>query len=691
MTTQAEPFVRPAPPPSVPAPSRAAEATAAALNASPAADFTAPVHPLTRLCRAGLLYFALGFSVTLAVQFFLMPDLAAYAKGNTITREARRLLVGLAVGGGVSACLPPLVFLLARRTAAAFASVERVGRVLCPLLLSCALPFFFDWRVFRDNELMCVLSASIFGLALERAFRVSFSSIEASWWRSTNEGLRAAYPRLARHLPAVTVGGVVVAFGAYFSFYSVQHHYNLLTTSWDLAIFDNMMWNLLRGKWFKASPDLGRVGSHIQYHATFDAFLFLPFYAIRQRADTLLVLQAVLAGAGAIPLYLLAKRRLQSALLALCFVYAYAIHAPLHQPIFYDFHFLTTAPFFIGWVLYAFETNKRGWLVVAYVVAVLLREDQSATLATAALFYLLAGDRPWWAFIGGIVSGGLFVLLKFAVMPLHVNGIPKESFTWMYTGLIPKGEGGFGAILKTVLTNPIYTLQTLIVQEKFQYIMKMFAPALFLSVRSSRAWVLHLAPFIFTMLSTGYSPLVQTYFQYTANWTSYLFFGAIVTMSGWRALPDGRVRIGAAAAAMVVTATALSYNYGAIFQHHTFRGGFTYVKFHQSDDDKKNLRDLYELIAAIPKKASVAATEHEAPHVSNREDCFTMRFGYDDADYLLVNLSEGRSGPSHEEISRAIKTGKYGFWGQRGNYVLWGKGVPTDKNADGARIVNVTL
>ena len=48
-------------------------------------------------------------------------------------------------------------------------------------------------------------------------------------------------------------------------------------------------------------------------------------------------------------------------------------------------------------------------------------------------------------------------------------------------------------------------------------------------------------------------------------------------------------------------------------------------------------KQLHQLIKMIPKNASVAATEYEAPHVSNREDCFTLRFFYENADYLLIN------------------------------------------------------
>jgi uncharacterized membrane protein len=670
---------------------RAFRSSTETMEASTAFDFTAPVPVLTQMARTGILLFVIGFSLALSVRFAFASDLTAYVKSNTLGTIVRKETLAIAGGAGALFCLLPGLYLLWHRTQAALDRISRAAAILSPLLLAFSFPIFLDWRVFKDQEWLCVVSASLVGLGLERAFRTSFAAVGLDGYDAFVDGCYSLAPRLMRRLPLVLLGLLGGGFALYFSYYSVQHHYNLMTTSWDLAIFDNMMWNLLRGKWFKASPDLGRVGSHIQYHATFDAYLFLPIYALRQKADTLLVMQATLAGLGVIPLYLLVKRRLANSLIALGFCYCYAIYSPLHSPIFYDFHFLTTAPFFIGWVLYAFETNRRGWLLVAFIAAVLLREDQSATLATAALFFLVSGQRPWWALFGGALSGLLFVLLKFVIMPAHVHGISKETFSWMYSGLVPTGEGGFGAVLRTVFSNPAYTLSTLLVQEKAQYIMKLFAPVLFLSLRDSRTWLLHLAPFIFTMLSTGYSPLVQTFFQYSSNWTSYVFFGAAAALSGWRGLPDARVRIGAAAAAMVVTSTLLSYNHGAIFQHNSFRGGFGGVKFRSSPEDKRNLNDLYALIALIPKTASVAATEHEAPHVSNREDCFTMRFGYDDADYLLVATAEARGGRSREEMEKALKTGQYGFVKAIGGFALWGKGRPHDRDAEGASVLGLRL
>lgn len=659
---------------------------------SASVDPTAPLPALSQLARSFFVYFFAPASVVLGLQLGSLPDLTDFVAQNAMASKVRRLVLVTSLGAGAASCLLAAIYLALRPRRSSVDAIARVGRLLLPLLLAFPLPFFFDWRAFRDQELLLLVSLTLYGFALERAFRVFFSELPLERMRGLGDAIAFAKPRLWRWLPAFLVAGLTVFFVVYFGYYTVLHHYRLQSHSYDLAIFDNMMWNLLRGEGFKASPELGRTGSHIQVHANFAAYLLAPFYALRQKADTLLVLQALITGLGTIPIYLLAKRRLASAWAGLIFAYGYVIYAPLHGPIFYDFHFLTLAPFFIGWVLYAFETGRKGWLLVAFVAAISLREDQSATLAAAFLFYLLCGERPKWALGLGAASAVYFVVVKFVVMPaLRTAGDDKETFAWLFGELVPHGETGFGPVIRTVLSNPVYTLKTLLEVEKFTFVLRLLGPVLFLPWRNSKTWLLLLPAAMFTVLTTGYAPTIQTYFQYTSNWTPYVFFGAAVTMASWRVLPDGRVRILSALVAMTVVATAMSYQHGAIFQHNTFRGGFRQVKFSMTDADRKNLRDLYELIAMIPKDASVAATETEAPHVSNREDCFTMRFDYNDADYLLVRLSEARRGKSHEQMKRALATGDYGFIDERGQFALWGKGHPHDRDEEGAKLIGVRL
>ncbi len=648
----------------------------------------------SRLVASAILLFGVGASVASCAYLLEYDRVLDHVTSNAMDRASRDVLLVSMLVAGAGLVVAGAIYLAVRRFSdAALTALLRAGRIVSPLLVLFPVPVLFDYRWTQRNEWTFVLAAVLFGLGLERTLRLSFGSIDwtgiAGWYaRSVRR-----YPRLHAWAPPLLLVGMASFVGWYLSYFTMMNHYRLGTASWDLAIFDNIMWNLIRGSWFAASPDLGRTGSHIQFHATFLAYLYGPIYALYQHAQTLLVIQGVTVSAAAIPIYLIAKRRIGSAWGALVIAYAYLVHAPLHGPVFYDFHFATLAPFWIAWVIYFFEAEKKGWLIAAWLCALLLREDTSAVLAAGGLFYLATGKRTRWALVGGILSAIYFVVVKFVVMPLHRTWSDANSFTWMFQGLIPPGETGFKGVLRTMGSNPIFTFNSLLEQDKLTYIVKMMGPVLLLPFRHPRTWILFIPPAMFTLLSWGYKPLYQTFFQYTSNYTAYIFFSAVIVMSYWRErdalLGQRTFRVPAAVLAILATATIFSYSQGAILQRASFVGGFRQIQFKISREDQKRHKDLYELVKQIPKSASVAATEMEAPHVSSRRYCFTLRFTYDDADYLLMNLDEARSGTTHQILATAIATGKYGYVGRRGNFALWKRGGDRSRNDQGKQIIGL--
>jgi uncharacterized membrane protein len=654
-----------------------------------------PERPLeTQLISSAILLFLVGASMGGAIGLMKVQQRPEFVTFNQLAKEERASMIKLMAGCGVAvvfiAALYLLVRIFMRKGRASVRGIERTSKLASPLIGAFFVPLFFDWRVFQAQDLGFVVIATCFGLLMERTFRVFFSEFPWARLAAISAWLTRRIPRITERTPAVLAGMMTLFFCFFMSYYTVIQHLRLGTMSWDMAIFDNLMWNLIRGEWFKASPVLGPTGSHIQYHATFIAYAFAPFYAIYQHPQTLLVLQASLAGLGAVPLYLVARKRLGSGWAALPFVYAYILHAPLHGPIFYDFHFITTAPFWVGWVIYFYESERKWLLALSFFLALLVREEVSASLSAVALFYLLSGKRPRWAIIGGLLAVVYFVAIKFVVMPHHrTDGADKETFSWIFIGLIAPGEEGLTGVVKTIVTNPIFTLMSLFESDKIVYFLKTFGPLLLLSIRHRLTWLFFVPAWLFTLLTTGYAPVIQTSFQYTSNYTPYLFFAAVIAVAAWDG-PDVKIRRAAAMAALVFGATAFSYQQGAIFQHHTFRGGFQLVRFELTPQDQKRYKELHQLIDMIPKKASVAATEWEASHVSNRANCFTMRFATWDADYLLVNLDEGSWGTSRTNLLAALSGGKYGFVASRGRFALWGKKRKHDRDAEGAALLGAT-
>lgn len=639
----------------------------------------------SRVAQLGLRLFFLGCSIAVSVGLGVMvPSNETLAVSNQLEAARRTWLIVTSLGGGIAACLVGAGYLLVRRTRAAVERLRLITLLASPLLLSFAVPSVFNWIIFQNRDFLFVVVATLFGLALERSFR---TSARAAGRLGLTRRLRDPIHRVGRVLrrvPVLVLVAMVLAFAAHMAFYTIRQHAQLMTYSWDLGIFNNMMWNLLRGHWFKAAPVLGPEGSHIQFHATFGAYLLLPFYALWQTPQMMLIIQASLLGLAAIPLYLVARRRLESRWMGLVFAYVYLVHAPLHGPIFYDFHFLTLAPFFVGWVIYCFEANKRGWLIFSWLAAVSIREEISAGLGVAALYYLLSGMRTRAAWAMGVASAVYFLVVKFYVMPLH--GPTEDSFAWIFKDLIPPGEVGFAGVLRTLVTNPVYTLNTVFTSEKFTYLLKTLGPVLLLPMRHSVIWILCLPAILFTLLATGYPPLIETKFQYTSNWTPYVLLGAVFVLDVWRRRDI--VRYAAAVPALCVAATLFSYNGGAIFQKNSFLAGFHQVNFGWTKALQKQHHDLYELIDKIPADASVSACEMIVPQISSRENAYTLnRFGALDADYLLCDLGLLRTPPTPDFMRAALATGQYSFLGKSGNFVMWGKGGNHKKDAQGRRLI----
>jgi hypothetical protein len=275
-------------------------------------------------------------------------------------------------------------------------------------------------------------------------------------------------------------------------------------------------------------------------------------------------------------------------------------------------------------------------------------------------------------------------------MPAHAQA--GQSFSWIFQGLIAPGDTGFGGVLRTLTTNPVFTFSSVFTVDKFEYLLRTMGPVLLLVVRRQLVWVLCLPAFIFTLLSTGYEPMIQTSFQYTANWTPYVMVGSIFALEGWRQASDGWVRFAAAVPALCVTATLFSYNFGSIFQRNTFVGGFHRVDFSFTEAHRKNYANLHKLIEQIPESASVSACELLVPHLSSREDALTFnRVGASGADYLLCSTDWLPRPPVSTFMRTALGTGEYSFVARSGMFAMWKKGGDHAQDTDGLRLVGANV
>ncbi len=662
---------------------------------TPRSTPVAALPSLTLLVRAVALLGAVGASLGLGIKAWtLSDDVATYLTQNTLAAGPRKsLLIWMGLGAVFAVASSAVtLWLWGRRPSDGQADeqkpllvrLDNLGHRISPVALLAFLPMLLNWRAWRDRDVDFLILVLVFGFVASWCVRLAIGAprvfgARAGQWTSWIQGaLLRGRSRVERAALGIVLLGST-GYAVFFSFVTIRYHRNLHSTSFDLALEENILWNIIHGfKFFRSSPFSGSTGSHFGNHATFFSYLIAPFYAIYQHAETLLVIQAVLMGAAAIPLFFFARRNIGS--WAACAVaLTYLLYPPLHGAALYDFHYLPLGPVFLWSSLYFLETRQNRWAALFIILTLSVREDVAVGLGIVGAYLVLSGRRPKAGILVGAIGALTFVTLKMIVMPRFAG---HDSFIYMYGGLLPAGDATFGGVLKTVASNPGFTFASLIERNKLIYVLQLLVPLALLPLRRPLGLLFVMVGFLFTLLSTGYAPLIQTSFQYTTHWTSYLFIGLVATLSWFRrdALdnPAHRGRWVGAMVALGCTLLPVTYQYGAVLQQNTVRGGFGVYDFNTSKEESTQRQQLQDLLRRIPPKASVAGSENLVPQFSNRAEAYTLRTGNFSAEYLLFTLPIRSDERPH--VADPIGSGQYGVVAVSGPFALAKKGHATTLN-----------
>ncbi|HEX4338000.1 MAG TPA: DUF2079 domain-containing protein [Polyangiaceae bacterium] len=649
---------------------------------------TPPLPGLTVVARSTALLVAVGISLGLAGWTLRVGEsLTPYVWTNSLPPHARAFVVAnIAVGGLAGLFVAAL--LVARNRVSGTETLRRLSLRLSPLSFAWLVPVLLEWKLWVGRELQFLALVAVLGLATQRLVRTAiatppvFTRPAPRWLAATRSFFLRASTGWPPFLVVIAAGAFYAAF---FAFHTIRNHYRLSTAAMDLGLEDNLVWNAVHwGPLFKTSPLGGPTSSHGGFHQTYFAYLLAIPYRFAPRPQTLLAIQAMLMGFAAVPLYFFAKRRLSDRLACLVAV-LFVCYAPLQGANLYDFHYLPLATLFIWLLLYLLEERRYVWAGITLVVTLSIREDVSALLVFMGAYLILTGDNPKAGIVVSTVSAAYFVLLKLVIMPRYMAG--TESFIHQYSGLLPEGDRGYGGILKTVIANPSYTLGIVLEREKLVYLAQIIVPLAFLPWVRPIGLLCSTPGFLFTLLATHYPPLIQTSFQYTTYWTTFLFV-AIVANLGYmqdrereptEEAPFWHANRLAWVAALFVCVLLTSNQFGAFFQQNTARGGFGPYRFDLNAEDRVRHDRLYKLIAMVPKDAKIVSSETIVPHVSQRPNSYTMRTGIYDADYMLAWMPP--RGDERAPVSDAIKSGRYGVVAESGEFVLAKRGYSSEKNA----------
>jgi len=435
---------------------------------------------------------------------------------------------------------------------------------------------------------------------------------------------------------------LVLLYAVVFGSLALIRHWAFHSTALDLGVFDQVLWNTVHGRFMESTLSLERCDPHSFFldHFSPALLLIVPFYAVVPRPETLIVFQTVALALGAWPVYLLARDRLARSDERLVWVAAYVLSAPLAWVTFYDFHEISLAVLPLGLAIYFYATRRTLPLLLSLGASFLVKEE--LPLIAIGFGIALLGQRRWRLGAFVIVASVVAFLVTLRVMiPAFAGGAPYQ-YLGRYASL---GADEF-EITRTLILDPLRVLRVLLAGElglKIVFVLTLFAPGLFLAIRSKWALVPALVPLGYLLLS-DYPGEHTHHNQYGAPLIP-LALGASIL--GFATLPDrGRLRP-RVARAVLLSAVAFSIVAGAI----PFTPDFTDAFLRGNPDRAPSQGPIlareprYEpflpAIAPIPAEASISSQDFLTTQVPERRFNYHLnRLDPCGAEYVILDYAD---------------------------------------------------
>jgi uncharacterized membrane protein len=200
---------------------------------------------------------------------------------------------------------------------------------------------------------------------------------------------RTWYRRVLPHLP---VAILIVAYAVRFSLLSISVYDGYASPPFDMALFDQGIWLLSR---FHA-PYVTVMGRDLfGDHTCFILLLVVPLYWVWPHVQALLVLQSCLLAAAAIPIYAIARRYLDSVVLATALAATYLLNPALQNGNLEQFHPEAFLVLSISLAIYAALEWHPKLLVIAVIASLLVKQDTGMLIIPLGVWIAWRRDFRW--------------------------------------------------------------------------------------------------------------------------------------------------------------------------------------------------------------------------------------------------------------------------------------------------------
>lgn len=413
-----------------------------------------------------------------------------------------------------------------------------------------------------------------------------------------------------------------------FSYLSLLRHRGLKTQMNDLGNMEQPIYNTLEGNFMQFTNHVsGELGSNNRFgvHANFILLLFVPVYFIFQSPETLLIIQTVSVGLGALPLYWLGKKVLKNENLALLVPGLYLMNPMVHDVNLYDFHPLALAMPIIIFAFFFMHQKRYKLFLLSCFLLIITKEEMSLIVLMFGFYLFFRQKERLLGIILSIFSIIYFFTIVEIVMPYFNAGSQPVLISSRYSYL---GDGLVG-IAKNTIANPIIFVRQIFNKTSFIYLLLLVSPLAALPLLKPDIFLMSLPTVVINLLSKNRMMQYPFQFYHFAPILSFIFLSSIMALA--KIKPEkGVINFEILVKATLYSSLVFSLLFSpAPYSAYAKLNDFTVSKHAQKIDDIVNL---------VPKEAPLSVQNNLGPHFSQRKYIYTYPFGIDKSDYVVLDV-----------------------------------------------------
>lgn len=309
---------------------------------------------------------------------------------------------------------------------------------------------------------------------------------------------------------------------------SLFRYWTFTATAYDLGNYDQAIWNTLHGHFFEFTNrgwDYYGPPTRLAIHVEPIILPISLLYLIHSSPETLLVLQSIALGLGAIPVFLLARHWMPRwPLVGVVLVVTYLVSPSLLGENLFDFHPVTLATPLLLTAVLAMVKRRYGWFALTGFLAAMCKEDVALAVAMLGIYIAFWQHRRKFGLSVAALSITWSVICFLVIIPHFLNSPQVGNNFWeRYAGL---GNTPGEAVVH-LITQPWLIFTIILTHDKLKYAWNMLLTGGLLGLLFAPAALLPALPELTINMLSDKAAQYSGLYQYNAMVIAFLLVAAV--------------------------------------------------------------------------------------------------------------------------------------------------------------------